>query len=436
MLTKLKLYFRNVRPDQILYFLLVCELINIAYFSFFFFEHRYLPGPFIWNKNDTFMDFYNPLYWVLNEGFYSVYSSIYPPLNYYILKLFTVGINSNWVTSAFNLRENFPLPILAASIFYLGILFVVVNIGEWKKIQIGNRFLIWLVCALSVPVLFTLERGNLIFLAVLFLALYASAENQWLKAIYLGVLINIKPYFLILVIQYLNYYQFNKSALIKTFLASLTIFLVTSFAPGFSLIHFSESYLQFGKGSGITADGMLALPNTLMNLYAVKWVIVYGGAFPDLQSSYAFWFTLIKMLGYLAPIFLLLIILLRPLNDVELLLATMILITNFSISSGGYVYLCYLVLLPYFLLSNEYRKLSIFVLIIFVFPLDWFRALQLYYEANSSYLGGGLFLGKIWLTVSLGSIIRPISNFLLMALFTLHLVKKYGFLRNKTYINQ
>lgn len=435
MLTKLKLYFRNVRPVQILYLLLTCELINVAYFALFFSGHRYLPGPFIWNKNDTFMDFYNPLYWVLNEGFYSVYSSIYPPLNYYFLKLFTFGIESNLVSSPFDLRENFSMPILAASIFYLGILFVVVSIGEWKKIQVSNRFLIWLACALSVPVLFALERGNLIFLAVLFLGLYASAENQWLKAIYLGVLINIKPYFLILVIQYLNYYQFNKSALLKTFLAGLAIFLITSFAPGFSLVNFVRSYLYIGSGVEISADGMLALSNSLLNLYAVKWVLVYGSGPFATQSSYAFWFSLLKVLGHAFSFSLLLLALFRPINRHELLIASIILITNFSVATGGYILLCYLPLLPYLFGSSEYRKLSIFVAIIFVLPIDWLEILPVYFQVHDSYLGGTTINGAIF-SVSLGSIARPVCNFLLMALFVVYLVKKYGFFWNKTYINQ
>jgi len=435
-LAKLKLYFRNIKPDQILYLLLACEFINVAYFFIFFSEHHYLPGPFIWDKNDTFMDFYSPLYWALNDGFYSSYKSIYPPLNYYFLKLFTIGLNRNEIFGPFELRQNFPNLILVVSVLYLGMLFAIVNIGEWRKIRVSNRFLIWLACAISVPTLFALERGNLIFLAVLFLALYASTENQWLKAIYLGILINIKPYFLLLLIPYLNCYQFNRGVLIKSFLACSLIFWITSFAPGFSVATFIASYFNFAAGSTMGHDGMLALPNTLMNLYAVKWVIVYGGAYPETQHTYAFWFSFIKVMGYLTLLILLLVLLFRRLNGAELFIGTIIFITNFSITMGGYIYLCYLVLLPYLLFSREYKKLSMLVLVIFCFPLDWIEALNLFYEARSSYLGGGFVLGQINLAVSLGAIVRPICNYLLMALFIGLLVKKYGFYGPKNAISQ
>ena len=38
--------------------------------------------PFSYDKSDTFMDFFHPLYWSNDSGLYTVWGSVYPPLNF------------------------------------------------------------------------------------------------------------------------------------------------------------------------------------------------------------------------------------------------------------------------------------------------------------------------------------------------------------------
>ena len=177
-------------PKQLLFIVFACELINVFYYVSYLYQNHYLPAPFVIDKNDTLMDFYNPLFWVIKDSFYTAFNSVYPALNYYLLKIFALGISPDKVFNPFQLRNDYPVWGLIISFFYLLIIWVVVSIGEWKKIQFCNKALIFLACAISVPVLFALERGNLIFFALLFLALYLSASNIILRSFFLALLIN------------------------------------------------------------------------------------------------------------------------------------------------------------------------------------------------------------------------------------------------------
>ena len=423
---KFQEFFSKLSIFQILCLVLVAEFINLSYFTNFFYSNRYLPNPFVWDKRDTFMDFYNPLFWVIKDGFYTIFKSVYPPVNYFLLKVFSWGISADGVLNPFDLRDSQARLSITLCMIYIMIMIFILNIGEWRKAKISNRFLAVLCCLFSTPVLFALERGNLIFFAILVFALHLSAKNPWLKAIYLGILINIKPYFIVLLIQYINIYQLDRKFLFKSLLTTTSVFVLSSLIVGLNFKQFIDNYTLFNNSSIISIDGMLSLPNTVINLYGIKWILVYGGAPNTTHSSYGFWFSLIKILGYLSVLWLLILSLLKPLSKLELLIATVILIANFSVATGGYIFLCYLVLFPYLFNSSEYRKLCIYILIIFALPMDWIEVIRLYsYPLKTSYLGGGISLENATYGVSLGSIIRPICNFSLLLAFTLKLHKKY-----------
>jgi hypothetical protein len=68
------------------YIILFFEFINIGYYLYYIFYIGYLPSPFVADKNNTLMDFYNPLFWVIKDGFYTTFNSIYPALNYFFLR--------------------------------------------------------------------------------------------------------------------------------------------------------------------------------------------------------------------------------------------------------------------------------------------------------------------------------------------------------------
>jgi len=403
-----------------LYIVLFFEFINVSHYLYYLFSHGYLPAPFVLDKNDTFMDFYNPLFWVIKDGFYTTFNSVYPALNYFFLKIFALGITPGQISNPFQLRNDFPILGLIISFIYVLIIWVVVNLGEWRKVNFSHKGLIFLACVLSVPVLFGLERGNLIFLALLFLALYLNASNPWLKAIFLGLLINVKPYFAILLIQYLNIHQFNKGELIRSILITAAIFFVSGLFAGINFIDFFKAYLSFSKNTTLSVEGVVALPHSIAALSTIKALINFGEG-----SRYTFWFSLLKLINYISVLFLLCTVLLKKTTPLELLIASIIILTNFSISTGGYILIIYIVLIPYLLQIKEYKKLLFFILLIYALPVDWIYFIELNYPYIYSYLGGNFYINNPRFFLSIGSIIRPLFNFSLLIIFLMSLFRKY-----------
>jgi hypothetical protein len=413
-------WIQKIDLAKALYIILFFEFINIGYYYYHLSNHGYLPAPFVLDKNDTLMDFYNPLFWVIKDSFYTTFNSVYPALNYFFLKIFTLGISPDQISNPFQLRDDFPILGLIISFIYILIIWVVVNIGEWKKVNFSHKGLIFLACFLSVPVLFGLERGNLIFLALLFLALYLNASNPWLKAIFLGLLINVKPYFAILLIQYLNIHQFNKEELIRSILITAAIFFVSSFFAGINFIDFFKAYLSFSKNTTLSVEGVVALPHSIAALSTIKALISFGEG-----SRYTFWFSLLKVINYAAVLVLLCAVLLKKTTPLELLIASIIILTNFSISTGGYIIIIYIVLIPYLFESSEYKKIIIYIILIYAIPVDWINFMQLDYRSQNSYLGGNVFPVQAEYWLSIGSILRPLLNFLLLVTFLMSLFRKY-----------
>lgn len=415
---------KKIDFNRLLYVLIIIEIFNLGYFIYYFLQNGYLPSPFIWDKSNTYMDFYNPLFWVIKDEFYASYNSVYPALNYFFLKIFSVVIDRSYVVNPFQLRDD----SLGLSIFLilmsLFIITIAVNIGEWKKVK-EKKLIIFLALALSSPVLYSLERGNLIFLGLFFLALYLNACNPWAKALFFGLLVNIKPYFYLLLILDANIYRFNWLALGRNILCSFIIFFGLGWLAEVDFIKFFSSYLGFTSGSILSWDGYVAMPNTLATLIFIKktFMIFAGG------GSYTFWDSLFKVLMLLAPLLLLAACLLRPLKKNELCIGALIFIANFSPSTGGYIYLIYILLIPYLLDCKEYKILIYFILLIFCLPFDWVKVVQLNFPIPfTSYLGDNNPLIDIPVWVSLSSIIRPILNFSIMVIFLFKLIQKYGVL--------
>jgi len=401
--------------------ILAIEIANIVYFGLFFYFNKYLPAPFVWDKNDTFMDFYNPLFWILKDEFYTTYKSVYPPINYFFLKLFTFNLDSNSFSSSFQLREVKSNFIYYYSVINAFILFLILKIGDWREVSNGGRTLIWAAIIFSIPVLFAIERGNLIFVSLLVLAIYIATENIWVKAITFALLVNIKPYFIILLIEYLNIYKFDLKIISKFIITSTLMFLITSLAAGLDIIAFISNYNNFGSRANFSNDGLLALPNTLESI--AQFIKLIFKNKEDAHLSEILILPL-KLLKVFVPLTFMLLVLAMPLEKRTLKVSAILLIGNFSHVTSGYIYLIYILIVPFLLREVELRKGIYLMLIIFVLPLDWVRVPGFinYYTFMQSYLGGvEIYNVDFWL--SIGTIVRPISNFILMCLMINYILK-------------
>lgn len=417
-------FFQKIKPKYLLYWALFFEFFNLAYYFFFFKKNHYLPSPFVVDKNDTFMDFYNPLYWVIKDGFYTTFNSIYPALNYFILKFFTGGVVSEEVLNAFQLRnENSELTIFVLTV-YIAILYLAVNLGEWKKFSFGTRALVFVACLCSTPVLFAFERGNLIFFALLFMALYLNASKGAAKSFYLALLINIKPYFIILLVQYINNIKLNWKTCFFTGIFSILIFSILGLWVGVDFINFFKAYIVFSKPSSISAEGIFSLPNSLGALARGRTLFGENSIF-GYTSSFAFWFSTLKVINHLTVAALLAICVFKKISQKELLISAIVILTNFSSSTSGYILLAYIPLIAYLIDDADYKIILFFVVAIFTLPIDWVLILKVPYSGIVSYLGGNLTINHGNFYFGLGSIVRPILNYFIMISMISILFRKY-----------
>lgn len=155
----------------------------------------YLPQPFVFDTNDTFMDWFNTAYWANNPGTYDVWRSIYPPLSFVFLDAFSLP--GCYLNSPFYARDCDWLGRSAILAFYL------IDVGlvwlSFRRADPRTAPMRTIAFGLGLPLLFTLERGNLILAAF---ACFVLAHGPlgispfWRRAA-AAATINFKPYLLL-----------------------------------------------------------------------------------------------------------------------------------------------------------------------------------------------------------------------------------------------
>ena len=121
----------------------------------------YLPAPFVFDVGDTFMDWFNTAYWAHNPGAYSVWRTVYLPLSFVITGL--LGNPSCYKTAPYDARECDHLGIAVILLTYVACCFVAAI--AFRRADRSTAIPRTVTMAIGGPLLFALERGNLIMLA-------------------------------------------------------------------------------------------------------------------------------------------------------------------------------------------------------------------------------------------------------------------------------
>jgi hypothetical protein len=132
-----------------------------------FFVDGKLPQPFIFDINDTFMDWFNTAYFAHENGTYDLWRSVYPPLSFVFLKV--AGNGACYVNGPLPARDCDTFGIVAIFTFY-----VLGSALAWRAFHLQDASTAkfrGIAFALSLPWLFTLERGNLILVCFCFFVL-------------------------------------------------------------------------------------------------------------------------------------------------------------------------------------------------------------------------------------------------------------------------
>lgn len=126
---------------------------------------------------DMFMDFFNSIRDGGSPNVYSERNNIYPPLCILIFRLFSKLINPDLVSSHFKNRTWLQMDELCMMIYFLFAIICIlslcrliesyINIKNDKKFKLHAAIISFL-AIISYPVMFCLERGNILILSVVF----------------------------------------------------------------------------------------------------------------------------------------------------------------------------------------------------------------------------------------------------------------------------
>jgi hypothetical protein len=265
---------------------------------------------------------------------------------------------------------------------------------------------------LSAPFLFAIERGNLIILAIPFLSIYVRTKKPIIKSLAFAILLNIKPYFIVL-------YFIEFTASMKNGSKNNFLFLGATFSLIFLLttgLIFQQEYyliplnlLGFASKSTLNSVDILALPSSVL-AFKYLWPIIR--IFGNLNLLH---FILLGLL-YFFIIKSFVLIYRNGAKNNYLSIFSIIVLTNFSVDTGGYGLLFYIPIVP--ILYKE-RLYIIMYITIFSLLIGLWDIILIY---NYTLENTGVYLSdkvvQVHQGITLGTVIRPVSNFLILVLFS------------------
>ena len=411
----------KLKPNNtnwVLWIFLCVNFLGLIYYIIFFIENQYLPSPFVFDKTNTFMDLFNTIFWSNVDGSYSVWKSVYPPLVFLFLKVYVfITLPNFYILEPEYIRSASLYPqtfFLFLSTFQILLIF---KLRDWASINVHKKIAIFFFFFISSPWLFVLERGNILALCPLLLSVAISSQNQILKMICIGLLINIKPYFAILTIYYLA--MKNHEGWLKCVSVTGLIFVFTGLiiSPDSFLLLF-ENLLSFSQNNSLfNPKEILALPSSVT---AFSYVLNNPQLEPFLSSSNIIFFSqlayAISFLNYFLIGLAFCIILWNKkflIKGAEVLTILIIIISNSTYSVGGYSLILYFSLIPT-LMRMKYANYYLAILGLIFMPSDMIILKSFNPIHQLVYLSGES-VDVIW-SLGLGSLLRPILNLLLFIL--------------------
>lgn len=397
------------------------SLLNVLYILWFYKTYRYLPPPFIFDKENTFMDFYNTLYWSGQDGIYNIWYSVYPPLNFLLLRVYQFIFlgDSYGLGDGFAIRNAVGGNIDSLLIIYVLSLLAAVSLCFSRVICIRTQITLFFLFLLSPAFLFAIERGNIILLCIPVLSWFVVSKSQISKALGLAVLINLKPYFSIFyIVQLFNVrsHKENKELLFLTPVFALIIFLVTGLYLNQEYYLLPLNLLGFATNSALLSPAeALSFPSSIASFFYFSGLVSEFSVPPILGH-------LLKLLVYFYLIKALILIYRNKLDFEDLAIFSIIFLTNYSTSTGGYGLLYYIPALALLYKQKDYFLVTLIMVSMYVGIWDLIPIYHYKGGEMNVFLSGELVYIEPY--ISLGSIIRPVTNFIVLILFINNLKKR------------
>ena len=417
--------FNNSSSLEVIFIALFTYVISIAYYLYVLIYSGYLPSPFIYIKSETFMDFFNSLYWAYDNNRYLVGESNYPPLNFVLLKIINsitfAGLTDFTILNtsvpfahsmAGTIRDIFILKFFIIS-SYLIIPIIIINMKYWSDINKNEKIIFYFLIILSTPLLFTLERGNLILICPLFIGLLLT-NRQILSSISAAILINIKQYFVIIVLKKIitrKWIDFYKIIIFLIF-----IYLISMYYIGNHIHEFFISIYSFSSNKAIfSTQEIMALPSSLSSFQSFLYsdnscfVELFSKSFNSTKRI----LLVINFIEFLIFTFTILVFISKCKIDCNInILLLICLLTNLTYKIGGYTLIFYYPFIPIFLKMKN-RAACLSILFLMGLPLDILPLIECDNGTQYSYLMNLSIDNPTWI-LGYGSFIRPVLNLILL----------------------
>ena len=381
--------------------------ISVIYFILSMVYSGYLPEPIFYVKSDTFMDFHHIQYWTYDVGRYTEWKSIYTPFSFFLVGIFTSSLPGD----AFELRNDSAISL---STFLLIAVFFTAYFQS-KLISIQNKH-VWIFSLLfSVPFLFTIERGNLLIYALLFLLIgVINYRKSFIFSFFLAMAISLKIYLIaLLFIPFLNFH-FSKIVLTLSLVLVINVvsanilgdvnwllFLDNIFEFSSDTKHYEWSYFTYSYQNILLAFTHL-IPDykdigILLNVLALVTVLTL---FLFVSIKYFLSSTCFRA---------------RERNTLFLLLLMLIMIVVKN--SGGYVF----ILLFPFLSAIIFNRFSFYMFLLLILPIE-ITLIELDTIPIDSFISGDQV--DIERNVTLGMITRPLLFLALYFSISINFLRK------------
>jgi hypothetical protein len=388
--------------------LALAAMAGLAHVIWFTDTHGYLPAPFFYDVSDTFMDWFNTAFWSHDAGAYDSWRTLYPPLSFLVLRLLsdpTCYLNSEGHTA----RDCDWFGFVAiGAIVLLNLLLLWLS---FRKLDTRTAWPRMLALGLGLPMLYTIERGNILILTftcimLAFGPLIASARLRWLM---LGLAINFKVYLVAALAPQLlkRRWRWFEGALITTILVYLASWLLLGAgSPGQIFANIAAVSSDFE--SGTLLDGWYAITYTpflsILNGSNLPIISIIGSdaveglllLLPALQRLSQLLIALAAIATFLRPEAV-------PVHRATCLGLLMALITS---ESGGYTQ----VILFFFLFMERWqgvaRPIAITIAYLLCIPADITIDHYSTGVAESWITGGPVFVEYV---LSLGPFVRPLA---------------------------
>ncbi|MBB4857429.1 hypothetical protein HNO88_000736 [Novosphingobium chloroacetimidivorans] len=223
--------------------ILVCGLL-VAYHTV---SEGYFPAPFFYDSDDTFRDWFSTAIWAHEKGAYDTWFSVYPPLSFVILKF--TGLPACYEFAPLStIRDCDWLGLVVIHVFYVlnAVLVSVIFMRIDRRTALPRAFAF----TAGMPMLFGLERGNIILLTITCVMLgwgplIRSARWRWA---YIGLTVNFKVYLIAAVLVQLvkRRWLWVEGAVIGTILVYVISYIIFGEGtPGeivFNLFNFAQGF--------------------------------------------------------------------------------------------------------------------------------------------------------------------------------------------------